>query len=129
MLFQYRSVTFLLAVSGAFEFTDALELVIARASFLRSSESSPGAMVAVAARAEAIIETIQSLGIQTCVEIAVYNGSNSHVVSGAKDAINALYTKLKDEGIRCSILKVDQGNFHQTIISVEVSFGVIFRVS
>lgn len=102
-----------LVVSGAFEFSDALELVIARAGFLRSSESSPGAMVAVAATAEIITDAIQFLGVRNRVEIAVYNGTNSHVVSGAKDAIDALYTELKTEGIRCSMLKVDQGNFIQ----------------
>lgn len=82
-------------------------------------------MVAVVAPAEVINDMIHALGIHNKVEIAVYNGKNSHVVSGAKDAIVALYTDMKAAGVRCSVLKVDQGKLSLMNILIKTSSIVI----
>lgn len=91
------------------DFENGLKFVIARAEALAPDPSNPGAMIAIAREESKISECIHELGIQDQAVIAVYNRRDSHVVSGVASAIEKLYTTLKGDGVRCTILRVDQG--------------------
>ncbi|RDB30947.1 6-deoxyerythronolide-B synthase EryA1, modules 1 and 2 [Hypsizygus marmoreus] len=101
--------------AGALSFTDGLHFVIARASALKANPACPGAMAAVAAPEAIISNYISSLNVTDRVTIAVFNGMESHVISGAAAAIDLVHEAVRQDGIRCTKLKVDQG-FHSYCI-------------
>ena len=65
----------------------------------------------VAASEEKVARYISKLDIDGRVAIAVYNGPESHVVSGELKAIEKLISVVKADGIRATKLVVDQGEF------------------
>ena len=66
-------------------------------------------MGAVAASEERVDHYIDKLGLRDLVAIAVYNGTEAHVVSGNLKAIETLLAAVKRDGLRCTKLNVDQG--------------------
>lgn len=92
------------------DYQNGLKFVIARAAALAPNPSNPGAMVAIAAVEETVQRHIHNLGIDEQVVIAVFNGKDSHVVSGSASSIESLYAAVKGDGIRSAMLKVDQGS-------------------
>ncbi|KAF8962890.1 hypothetical protein BDZ97DRAFT_1920218 [Flammula alnicola] len=101
--------------AGAMSYELGLELVIKRAEILRSDPSRPGGMAIVEASKDLITELTHQLGLDARLVIAVYNGQQSHVISGDLDAINAFLATAKANGLRATRLKVSQG-FHSPSI-------------
>lgn len=83
--------------------------MVIRATLLRADPAHPGGMAAVAASEEKVARYISKLGIEGRVAIAVYNGPESHVVSGEMKAIEKLISVVKADGLRATKLVVDQG--------------------
>lgn len=109
-------------LSGALSFDVGLDLVIARARILRSDPSRPSGMAIVAASRETIRQIISQLGFANKLVIAVYNGPESHVVSGEMVALESFIAHSKYNGIKTSKLRVSQGK--ASICSLDVSFTV-----
>ncbi|KAJ3515067.1 hypothetical protein NLJ89_g1986 [Agrocybe chaxingu] len=103
-------------IAGAFSFDHGLQFVVIRAKLLRADPAHPGGMVAVAAPEERVNHYISSLGLQGRVAIAVYNGSDSIVVSGELKGVEKLMAAVKRDGLRSVKLVVDQG-FHSPSIA------------
>jgi acyl transferase domain-containing protein len=96
-------------IARAFSFEVGLQFVVVRATLLRADPAHPGGMAAVAASEEKVARYISKLDIDSRVAIAVYNGPESHVVSGEMKAIEKLISVVKADGIRATKLAVDQG--------------------
>ncbi|KAJ3503195.1 hypothetical protein NLJ89_g8542 [Agrocybe chaxingu] len=103
------------AISGALSYELALQLVVTRAEILRSEPNQPGGMAIVAASKEWIQRLIQQLQLDALLVIAVYNGPESHVISGYLTAIDVFLSNAKIRGVRCRKLNVNQG-FHSPAI-------------
>ena len=102
-------------IARAFSFEVGLQFVVVRATLLRADPAHPGGMAAVAASEEKVARYISKLDIDGRVAIAVYNGPESHVVSGELKAIEKLISVVKADGIRATKLAVDQGEFNIVI--------------
>jgi acyl transferase domain-containing protein len=102
-------------IARAFSFQVGLQFVVVRATLLRANPAHPGGMAAVAASEEKVARYISKLDIDGRVAIAVYNGPESHVVSGELKAIEKLISVVKADGIRATKLVVDQGEFNIVI--------------
>ena len=102
-------------IARAFSFEVGLQFVVVRATLLRADPAHPGGMAAVAASEEKVARYISKLDIDSRVAIAVYNGPESHVVSGELKAIEKLISVVKADGIRATKLVVDQGEFNIVI--------------
>ena len=87
-----------------------MQFVVIRATLLRANPAHPGGMAAVAASEEKVAQYISKLNIDDCVAIAVYNGPESHVVSGEMKAVEKLISAVKADGLRATKLVVDQGD-------------------
>ena len=98
-------------IARALSFEVGLQFVVIRATLLRADPAHPGGMAAVAASEEKVARYISKLEIDSRVAIAVYNGPESHVVSGELKAIEKLISVVKTDGIRATKLVVDQGEF------------------
>ena len=98
-------------IARAFSFEVGLQFVAVRANLLRADPAHPGGMAAVAASEEKVARYISKLDIDSRVAIAVYNGPESHVVSGEMKAIEKLISVVKADGIRATKLVVDQGEY------------------
>lgn len=99
-------------IARAFSFEVGLQFVVVRATLLRADPAHPGGMAAVAASEDKVARYISKLDIDSRVAIAVYNGPESHVVSGEMKAIEKLISAVKADGLRATKLVVDQGDFN-----------------
>lgn len=97
-------------IARAFSFEVGLQFVIARATLLCAAY--PGGMAAVTASEEKAAHYISKLDIDSRVTIAVYNGPESHVVSGEMKSVEKLIFVVNADGIRAMKLVVDQGESH-----------------
>lgn len=86
-----------------------LELVVKRAEILRSDPTQPGGMAIIAATKEIISQQMHQLGLGNRLVIAVFNGPESHVVSGEVPAVESLLAYAKAHGLRGAKLNVEQG--------------------
>lgn len=96
-------------VAGSLGFELALDLVITRAKLLRSEANRPGGMAIINASEGRIAGLIKDLNLSNQLVIAVYNGPNSHVVSGEMKAVEVFLAEAKSNAIRAKILPVGQG--------------------
>ena len=96
-------------IGGALSYEIGLNLVITRARLLQSDPTHPGGMVIVGASQERILHIIHELGFDNQLVIAVYNGPESHVISGEIKAINTFLSIASIRGFRATKVKVDQG--------------------
>uniref|UniRef100_A0A8H7XR57 Uncharacterized protein n=1 Tax=Psilocybe cubensis TaxID=181762 RepID=A0A8H7XR57_PSICU len=103
-------------IAGTLTYRQGLEFVVRRAELLLSDHDKPGGMAMIAASEEAITHLIKQSGFQKEVVIAVYNDSESHVISGELTAVEEVLSKAKLAGLRGTKLKVTQG-FHSPMIS------------
>ncbi|OCK81842.1 beta-ketoacyl synthase [Lepidopterella palustris CBS 459.81] len=109
-----------LCISGCLSLKDALKLVAGRASImLEYWGPEQGSMLwlqATQQKVHEIINTVNSQGAGDLLEVACYNGPNSHVVVGSAQSIQALEKfvasnpSLRDS-VRTKVLKVTHG-FH-----------------
>jgi polyketide synthase 12 len=98
-------------VAGVFSLEDACALVAARGR-LMSGLPRGGAMVAIAASAEAVGESLQALdGWQRRVALAAVNAPGSVVISGDEDAVSELAGVWERRGHKTKRLRVSHA-FH-----------------
>ncbi|KAJ6610193.1 hypothetical protein B0H10DRAFT_1883603 [Mycena sp. CBHHK59/15] len=109
--------------SGALTYELALQFVVVRARALCANPTSPGGMAAIAAKEDVIKRYIHSLQLEDCVVIAVFNGPESHVISGDAAGVDLVFAAAKKDGIRAVKLNVDQG-FHSP--SIETSLPSLY---
>jgi malonyl CoA-acyl carrier protein transacylase len=99
-------------VAGVFSLEDGLKLIAARGKLMQGLPSN-GEMVALLtdeARATAAIESYAQF-----VSIAAINGPESVVISGRREAINAVCATLEASGIKTKKLKVSHA-FHSALM-------------
>ncbi|MEO6829390.1 MAG: acyltransferase domain-containing protein, partial [Acidobacteriaceae bacterium] len=99
-------------VAGVFRMEDGLRLVCARAR-LMDTLSQRGAMRSIAATPERVQQELR--GVEKEVSIAVINGPENVVISGASEAVEKIAAKLEAEGIRTRALQVTHA-FHSPLL-------------
>ncbi|NJK63157.1 MAG: SDR family NAD(P)-dependent oxidoreductase, partial [Synechococcaceae cyanobacterium SM2_3_1] len=99
-------------IAGVFSLEDGLKLIAERARLMQAL-SSEGAMVSVLADPETVEAAIA--GYPDQVAIAAYNGLESVVFSGERQAVKAVATALESRGIKVKQLEVSQG-FHSPLM-------------
>ena len=105
-----------LVAAGALEFEDALRLVSARAMAMqRCCEAVPGSMAAILKADAALIEEVcrETPGI---VIPANYNNDAQIVISGEKEAVEAVCAELKARGVRRALVLPVGGAFHSPLM-------------
>ncbi len=68
-------------------------------------------MAIIAAAKETITMLIRELKLEDDLVIAVYNGPQSHVISGRHGAVELFVSRAKIVGLRATKLNVSQGKF------------------
>ena len=96
-------------IGGALPYEIGLDLVVTRARLLQGDPNHPGGMAIVGASQERVLRIIHELGLDNRLVIAVYNGPESHVISGELKAIDAFFSIASIRGFRATKVKVDQG--------------------
>ncbi len=96
-------------VSGGFTPEDGMKLISARARLMGSLPAG-GAMASIQAAADVVEKSAAESGL----DVAAYNGRDT-VVSGDADRIQELCARLKDEGVRCTVLKTSHA-FHSSLM-------------
>lgn len=105
-----------LAVSGAMRFEDALRLVALRAREMQKCcETVPGIMAAIIGLPT---ETVESLcnKVEGLVVPANYNCDGQVVVSGEKEAVDALCARAKEAGAKRALPLAVSGAFHSPLM-------------
>lgn len=108
-------------IGGALSYEIGLDLVVTRARLLQSDPTHPGGMAIVGASQERVLHVIHELGLEDRLVIAVYNGPESHVISGEIKAIDAFLSIASIRGFRAAKVKVDQGRL-SSIICLSLSY-------
>ncbi|MFD0749590.1 amino acid adenylation domain-containing protein, partial [Mucilaginibacter calamicampi] len=96
-------------LTGVFKLEDAIKLVIARGRLMNSMQ--PGAMLSISAEEKTVLKYAASFNCN----IAVINSKEDFVVSGTKEAINALKMATENDGIPTVILKTSHA-FHSPMM-------------
>ena len=96
-------------IGGALPYEIGLDLVVTRARLLQSDPAHPGGMAIVGASQDRVLDIIRELGLDDRLVIAVYNGPESHVISGEIKAIDAFLSIASIKGFKAAKIKVDQG--------------------
>ena len=105
-------------IGGALPYEIGLDLVVTRARLLQSDPNHPGGMAVVGASQERVVHIIHELGLDDRLVIAVYNGPESHVISGEMKAIDEFLLIASIKGFRATKIKVDQGRLSSTCLSL-----------
>jgi len=104
-----------LVAAGAMDFEDGLKLVFKRAMAMQKCcESTPGAMAAVIALPDEIIEEICK-GIPGVVP-ANFNSPGQVVISGEKEAVDKACQALKEAGAKRALPLPVSGAFHSPLM-------------
>jgi acyl transferase domain-containing protein/acyl-CoA synthetase (AMP-forming)/AMP-acid ligase II/NAD(P)-dependent dehydrogenase (short-subunit alcohol dehydrogenase family)/acyl carrier protein len=99
-------------VAGVFSLEEGLKLIAERARLMQALPPD-GKMVTVFANETRVATAIQPYTQQ--VSIAAINGPENLVISGQRDAINAIITTLEADGIKTKALNVSHA-FHSPLI-------------
>ncbi|GFE68913.1 type I polyketide synthase [Chroococcus sp. FPU101] len=99
-------------LAGVFSLEDGLKLIAARGRLMQSL-SDDGMMLAVLASETTVQDAIQSYVKE--VSIAAFNGYQSFVISGKREAILTIQTNLTAKGIKTTPLKVSHA-FHSPLM-------------
>ncbi|MCB9457865.1 MAG: polyketide synthase dehydratase domain-containing protein [Anaerolineaceae bacterium] len=111
-------------VAGVFSLEDGLKLVAARGRLMQSVSQS-GEMATVFGSYERVAAAVQPYTDR--VSIAAVNGPESVVISGEKDAVQAVIDTLKDERIRARRLQVTTASHSPLMDPLLDEFGRIAR--
>ena len=98
--------------AGLFSFEDGLKLIATRARLMQALPAG-GAMVALFATRDVVESAIAPYA--STVSVAAYNGPRNIVVSGAAADVDAIATKLADEGVKSRALTVSHA-FHSPLM-------------
>jgi acyl transferase domain-containing protein len=96
-------------IGGALPYEIGLDLVVTRARLLQSDPTHLGGMAIVGTSQERVLHIIHELGLDNRLVIAVYNGPESHVISGEIKAIDTFLSTASIRGFRAAKVNVDQG--------------------
>ncbi|WP_158222601.1 type I polyketide synthase [Rhodopirellula sp. MGV] len=99
-------------LSGALTFDEAAAVAVHRGRTMDLA-TSRGAMIAVGLRLDEATEWLR--GLEQKISIAAINGPASLTLSGCKDAVEALATRLEAKNIFCRQLKVEYA-FHSPLV-------------
>jgi acyl transferase domain-containing protein/thioesterase domain-containing protein/acyl carrier protein len=99
-------------VAGVMSLEDGLRLIAERARLMQSVKR-PGKMAVVFATREQVAQAIEAVGGE--VVIAVINGPENIVISGAADAVEAVSAKLVGDGVQVKPLNVSHA-FHSPLM-------------
>ncbi|MBU7583101.1 MAG: acyltransferase domain-containing protein [Nostoc sp. TH1S01] len=99
-------------LAGVFSLEDGLKLIAERGRLMQSLPQD-GAMVSLLAESEQVIKVIQSCDGE--VAIAAFNGPRSIVISGKREAVDHVVSKLENQGVKTKALKVSHG-FHSPLM-------------
>jgi len=99
-------------VAGVFSLEDGLKLVTERSRLMQSLPQN-GEMAAVFANESRVATALA--GYESRVAIAAVNGPESIVISGVREAVQAVLEQLKSEGITVQPLKVSHA-FHSPLM-------------
>jgi len=99
----------------------ALRFVVLRGQVMRPDPMRPGAMAAISARKDAVESLCIKAREAGSIDIAVYNSSESYVVSGDSSAVQLFIEEAKKVNLRLVPLNVDQG--HQFSLAYERDDG------
>ena len=91
-------------ISNVFSLEDGLKIIFHRASLMNGMK--PGAMIAIKASREAVLEWSKE-----DLSVAAINTSDTCVLAGEKEAVEALIPTLEEKGISYSVLKTSHA-FH-----------------
>lgn len=97
-------------ISGALPLGLALRFVVLRGQVMRPDPMRPGAMVAISAKHAAVDSLCTKAREAGSIDIAVYNSSESYVVSGDSLAVELFIEGAKKANLRVVSLNVDQGH-------------------
>ncbi len=98
--------------AGVFTLEDGLKLIAHRGRLMQALPQN-GAMVAVLADINQVKKVINPYAPN--VTIAAYNGPKSHVISGEKQAVEAICAALKENGVKTIPLQVSHA-FHSPLM-------------
>lgn len=103
-----------LHVAGVLSFEQTLKVLEARGRLMQAAcEQRPGSMVSVIGATD---EQLQALCAATGAEMANLNSRDQTVLSGPREAIDAVEVKAKELGIRKAIRLNVAGAFHSTLM-------------
>lgn len=121
-----------LVASGAIAFSDALQVVRKRGQFMQEAvPEGEGAMAAIIGDARAIVEELcQELPSDQVASPANYNGPEQIVISGHKEAVEAVVEQAKQRGIKKAVLLPVSAPFHCSLMEPagEMLAGVLDQV-
>ncbi|KAJ7734826.1 hypothetical protein B0H16DRAFT_151160 [Mycena metata] len=101
-------------VAGVLSFEVGLDLVVTRAQLLRPSPDNPTGMAALACSGAGVQPVLEALDNHQ-LYVSVFNGPQSICVSGSSNGIEQLVVAAKEQNIKATRLRVDQG-FHSRCV-------------
>ncbi|PWS44023.1 polyketide synthase, partial [Streptomyces sp. ZEA17I] len=102
------------AVAGALSLEDAAKVVAVRAQIIGEHLAGRGAMASVPQAARTV-----EAQLPNGVSIAAINGPNSTVVSGDKNAVEALVKDLQNQDVRARLIPVDYASHSAHVETIE----------
>ncbi|MFE1409124.1 SDR family NAD(P)-dependent oxidoreductase, partial [Streptomyces sp. NPDC058770] len=102
------------AVAGALSLEDAAKVVAVRAQIIGEHLAGRGAMASVPQP----VHTVEGQ-LPSGVSIAAVNGPNATVVSGDKDAVEALVAQLQEQDVRARLIPVDYASHSAHVETIE----------
>jgi len=99
-------------LAGVWSLEEGLKLISARGRLMQQLPAG-GGMVSVMASEEKVHPLVESFGEK--VSIAALNGPESTVISGEKEALESISSKLESEGIKTKALQVSHA-FHSALM-------------
>ncbi|AWI32246.1 type I polyketide synthase [Streptomyces tirandamycinicus] len=106
------------AVAGALTLEDAAKVVAVRARIIGEHLAGRGAMASIPQPVQAVEEHLT-----TGVGIAAANGPNTTVVSGDKDAVEALVAQLQEQDVRARLIPVDYASHSAHVETIKAQLA------
>ncbi|WP_143034100.1 type I polyketide synthase, partial [Streptomyces sp. AmelKG-A3] len=106
------------AVAGALSLEDAAKVVAVRAQIIGEHLAGRGAMASIPQAAHRV-----EAQLPTGVGIAAVNGPNTTVVSGDKDAVEALVAQLQEQDVRARLIPVDYASHSAHVETIQGAIG------
>ncbi|MFC9916544.1 type I polyketide synthase, partial [Streptomyces sp. NPDC127197] len=104
------------AVAGALSLEDAAKVVAVRAQIIGRHLAGLGTMASIPLSADTVAEHLAGI---SGVGIAAVNGPNSTVVSGDKNAVEALVAQLQERDIRARLIPVDYASHSAHVETIQ----------
>ncbi|MFD7284092.1 type I polyketide synthase, partial [Streptomyces sp. NPDC059862] len=104
------------AVAGALSLEDAAKVVARRAQIIGRHLAGLGTMASIPQPADTVAEHLAGV---SGVGIAAVNGPNSTVVSGDKDAVEALVAQLQERDVRARLIPVDYASHSAHVETIQ----------